>query len=44
MQVSLGASLNLLEQETRLHMFHTEAEFKTLTRVNKSLSSISSIF
>ena len=29
MQVSLGASLNLLDQETHLHMFHNEAEFKT---------------
>ena len=31
MESFLGASLNLLEQETRLHMFYTEAEIKTLT-------------
>ena len=31
MEFFLAASLNLLDQETRLHMFHTEAESKTLT-------------
>ena len=31
MESFLDASLNFLDQETRLHMFHTKAEFKTLT-------------